>query len=326
MLSEKDLARITEALAGRVPPLVLRFQPDPGPSELGAALKGIAEAVAAAAAEGALLREDESAELPAHPALTFTAPGRGGIHYLALPEGRETLPFVDALVAEGPASMDADLVERLRALEKPVELHVFMASECPHCPNAVRAATALALASERISTFIIDAQRFAELAARFKVATVPRTIIDGGLCLIGVKPVRELAEIVLSAGTPDYRQRHLLSLLETRRMEEAIDLVCAPGGDEAFLALWQKSTTTSRMALLLAEEKALERSPRSLDGIVPDLADLLGSDDATLRGDTVDLLGKIGHPDAAPAIKALLSDPNPDVAEIAAEVLQELQG
>lgn len=324
MLSERDLARIAEALAGRIPPLVLRFHPGPGPSELGAALKGIAEAVIAAAAGGAVLREEASGEPPARPALTISAPGRGDIHYLALPEGRETGPFVEAMIAEGPASMEAGLVERLRGIEKPVELYVFMASQCPHCPNAVRAANALALASERISTFVIDAQRFAELAARFKVATVPRTIIDGGLCLIGVKPVREFAEIVLSAGTPDYRQHHLLSLLETRRVEEAVDLICAPGGDEAFLTLWQTSTTTSRMALLLAEEKALERSPRSLDGIVPGLADLLGSDDATLRGDTADLLGKIGHPDARPALQKLLSDPNPDVAEIAAEVLEEL--
>jgi hypothetical protein len=199
-----------------------------------------------------------------------------------------------------------------------------MAAECPHCPAAVGAANALALASERVSVFIIDAQRFTDLSQKLEVRSVPLTVIDGGLSLGGVTPPGELARTLLSAGTPEFRRRHLLSLVETRRLQEAVALVGGADGPAALLALWQASTTNSRMGLLLLVEQVLEGTPDALHGIVPGLIGLLGADDAALRGDTADLLGKIGHPDARPALERLRSDPNPDVAEIAAEVLEEL--
>ena len=324
MLAEQDLQRIGQALAGRVPPVELHLHGASDGSELGAALKVVAEAVIAAADRGAVLREGETSSLPASPALTLSGPDRGEIHYLALPEGREAGPFVEALAAEHRADLDAGLVARLRALEAPVELLVFIATQCPHCPQAVKAANELALASKRISVFVIDAERFTDLAAELKVRSVPLTVIDGGLALSGVEPARELAEVVLSRGSPDYHRRHLLSLLETQRFEEALALVRNPGGPEAFLTAWQGSTTNSRVGLLLAAEQLLERAPGALSAIVGGLCDMLGSDDAALRGDTVDLLGRIGSAEAAPALRKLLDDPNPDVAEIAAEVLQEL--
>ncbi len=324
MLAKRDLQRIGQALAGRVPPLELHFHQAPDGSELGAALKSVAEAVAAAAAGGAVLHEGESGNLPARPALTLSGPGRGDIHYLALPEGREAAPFVEALAAEYPPSLQVELVERLRALPAPAELFVFMATECPHCPQAVRAANELALASKRVSVFVIDAQRFTALAGELEVRSVPLTVIDGGLALTGVEPARGLAEIVLSRGSADYRRRHLQSLLQTQRIAGALALIGDPGGPEAFLALWQGSTTSSRMGLLLAAEQLLEQGPGALGAIVGGLCEALGSEDAALRGDTVDLLGKIGSREAAPAVRRLLEDPNPDVAEIAAEVLEEL--
>ena len=49
-----------------------------------------------------------------------------------------------------------------------------------------------------------------------------------------------------------------------------------------------------------------------------------GSEDPVLRGDTADLLGRIGHRAATDALRALLDDPNPHVAEIASEALEEI--
>ena len=76
---------------------------------------------------------------------------------------------------------------------------------------------------------------------------------------------------------------------------------------------------------LMAAEEAIEKTDEALDAIVPGLIATLGSDDAALRGDTADLLGRIGHPEAIDGIRKLLDDPNRDVAEIAAEVLEEMQ-
>jgi len=49
---------------------------------------------------------------------------------------------------------------------------------------------------------------------------------------------------------------------------------------------------------VLAAEQTLDAKPEVLYPMVPDLIRLLEAEDASLRGDTADLLGQIGHPDA----------------------------
>ena len=48
-------------------------------------------------------------------------------------------------------------------------------------------------------------------------------------------------------------------------------------------------------------------------------------DDDPAASDTADLLGRNGHRAATDALRALLDDPNPDVAEIASEALEEIE-
>jgi HEAT repeat protein len=74
----------------------------------------------------------------------------------------------------------------------------------------------------------------------------------------------------------------------------------------------------------MAAEEALEAGREVLDHLVADLVPILCAEDATLRGDTADLLGRIGHPAAKDALESLQGDPNPDVAEIASEALEEI--
>jgi HEAT repeat protein len=75
---------------------------------------------------------------------------------------------------------------------------------------------------------------------------------------------------------------------------------------------------------MMAVETALESDRAALDGLVPGLVPILGSEEAVLRGDTADLLGRIGHRTARDPLRMLLEDPNPDVAEIASEALEEI--
>ena len=81
----------------------------------------------------------------------------------------------------------------------------------------------------------------------------------------------------------------------------------------------------ARMALMIVAEEALSVDASILDGIVPELVSALDTDDAARRGDTADLLGQIGHPRAIEPLKALCSDLNADVAEIAEEALERVR-
>jgi HEAT repeat protein len=117
----------------------------------------------------------------------------------------------------------------------------------------------------------------------------------------------------------------LASLVDAGRIDAAAAMLAEGAGHAGFLDLWRKSTLESRMGLVLGAESALETEPHSLDSIVPNLLQVLGTDDAARRGDTADLLGMIGHPSARNGLEALLEDPNDDVAEIAAESLEALR-
>ncbi len=71
--------------------------------------------------------------------------------------------------------------------------------------------------------------------------------------------------------------------------------------------------------------------PDGLDALVPHLVAGLEGDgplagDDSRKGDTADLLGRIGHPDVRPALERLAADPNEEVAEAAEAALTDLEG
>lgn len=253
------------------------------------------------------------------PVVTITHPGCGRIHYLAVPEGPEEPPFQEALRGEAPGDTGLEDV----ALDRPADLKVFMAAACPHCPHAVSAAIGLALTSDAVTVTVIDAQRFPELAERHHAQSVPLTVLDDELSIVGVVPARDLAQRILERGDDRHAVRILLALVEQNVVPELEQRVRAEGGARAFGAAWRRSATSGRITLLMIAETILEDAPRLLDEAVPQLLEALAAEDASLRGDTVDLLGRIRHPSSHKALEGMRGDPNPDVAEIVADVLEE---
>jgi len=213
------------------------------------------------------------------------------------------------------------IAAKLRALETDAELVIFVAEACPHCAHAVRVADALARKSPRVKVSVIDAQQLPELASRYSVKSVPTTVLDGGLSWVGVEGEAQVAARILSRDAPGYAERVFASLVESGRHADAIREIVAGEGAACLAAIWVGSTTATRIGLMLVAEGALEQQPTSLHAAVGALLPALRSGDAALRGDTADLLGQIGHPDGLAALEPLLDDPNPDVAEIAAEAL-----
>jgi hypothetical protein len=175
-----------------------------------------------------------------------------------------------------------------------------------------------------VTVSIVDVQVHAELAERFKVRAVPLTVLDGELTVTGVVSPSALVDRILSRDEESHGRDLLLSLVEQGRFDQAaVRIRTAPGATD-FLAIWRGSATSLRIGLMMAVEEALGADRAALDGLVDGLLPILRSEDPVLRGDTADLLGRIGHRAAKDALRALLEDPNPDVAEIASEALEEI--
>jgi len=210
------------------------------------------------------------------------------------------------------------------SIDTPAELLVFKAPGCPHCAKAIANAGRLADEHPTIRTRVVDVQEEVELATRFSVRSVPTTVLDQDLVWVGVVSIEDMKAAILSRGSDEYGARVLVSLIESGRMEDAVQHLLNDGVSH-FAVAWKTSTTSSRMGLMLCAEEALAASPDSLDRIVDDLLPTLESENGALRGDTADLLGQIGHQAAIEALELLSTDPIPDVAEIAADAIESIQ-
>jgi len=314
-------------------PLTLTLHPadeaaDEQRAGLATELQKLAESLLAAGDGQVTVQPGDGAGLPARPALSLAGgqSEKPRIHYLALPEDKQSAPFYEALQAlSQPAEPGDGLAARLAGLAAPAVLWVFVGPTCPHCPEAVRAANRLALSSPQVSSCIIDVLRYPELAERCSVKAVPLTVLDGELSLTGVVRAGALAEHVLSRGSPEAAEQVLRSLIEQGRTADAVAKVAGGDSAAAFAAIWLRSTTSLRMGLMMVAEEALERRPSCFDEAVEQLLGGVRSRDASLQGDTADLLGQIGHPAAIGDLEQLLAHPNPDVAEIATEALEQIR-
>jgi alkyl hydroperoxide reductase subunit AhpF len=272
------------------------------------------------------IEEGEGSILPGKPSLTPAGGHTRNIHYFAAPEGTELAPFLDLLLwmssdKEPAQSNSSKPIEKLAAA---YHIMVLMAPTCPHCPQVVRAALSLAVRSPSITVSIVDALQFEDLALRYKVKSTPTTIIDDGLTLIGRLTGEELAGHLLRLDEDSSLTPVLESMIKAGRAEDAAALMCAREQPQAVLPIYLSREFSVRMGALVALEEALERNPRILDPIVEDLTPLLFQEEVGLRGDTAELLGKIGNPAAIPALRKAAEDQDPDVREAAEEALQLL--
>lgn len=218
----------------------------------------------------------------------------------------------------------------LEKLTKDAELLLFIGPGCPACPHQVRSVATLALASPLVSVEIVDATQDQELATQYEISSVPTTIVNDELIMVGVIPAGELAWRLVEREGPDAENAVFAALVASGRHSDAAERLSDGRATEAFLDLWSQSTLESRMGLFLTAEEALLWNPEGLTDLVAPLIAGLGgegplSQDPTRVGDTADLLGQIGDPVARPILEKLSQDSNKEVAEAAGDALGELR-
>ncbi len=219
----------------------------------------------------------------------------------------------------------AAISELLGRLTRPADIVVLTAPGCPNCRQTVEAARTLAALDDRVSVSVRDATVDAELAARFRVRSVPTAVVDGELTLVGAIGPETLARRLLEREGPAGGRAVLRSLVDSGRFDAAASCLDNEEGRSAFAALWRSSALEGRMGLMLAAEEAVVTSPGGLDDLVPHLLPILDGAEPALAGDTADLLGLIGSPAARPSLEALADSEDPDLAEVAADALDRLR-
>ena len=326
MLSDQDLMNV-QSMAERISsPVTIHVNHPETDDAFGSNLANIARQISGVSLNRIHVEfEPQPNPFPDKPSLTLAGFRGNNIHYYAAPETHELQPFLDALSwmggAEIPGLRSADA---LHGLTSPVDLLILIAPVCPHCPQAVRVGLSIAVRNPLIRLSIVDALRFEELAEKYKVKSTPTTIINDGLTLVGtIKEDDIIMAMTRSADEPALTEV-IDSMIKSGRAEDAGKLICEKNAARSVLPIYLAKEFSSRMGALVAIDEALELNPGIMDSIVEDLIPLLFQDDVALRGDTAELLGKIGNPASEPALRKAAEDPDPDVREAAEEALELL--
>ncbi|TMH72791.1 MAG: alkyl hydroperoxide reductase subunit F [Betaproteobacteria bacterium] len=104
-----------------------------------------------------------------------------GVRFAALPTGHEFTSLVLALLQVGgyPPKLDADLVERIRALEGEFSFETYMSLTCQNCPDVVQALNAMSVLNPSIRHVAIDGALYQDEVENLGILSVPAVYLNG---------------------------------------------------------------------------------------------------------------------------------------------------
>jgi glutaredoxin-like protein len=121
-----------------------------------------------------------------------------GVKFNGIPAGHEINSFLSAILDMSGLDFgyDAALISRIKKINKPVNIKVFVTLSCPHCPGAVNTAHRLAMINSNIEGEMIEAQTFYTLSEQYNVSGVPKIVINEKHELVGNQPVEAFLKLL----------------------------------------------------------------------------------------------------------------------------------
>lgn len=121
-----------------------------------------------------------------------------GIHFHAVPHGLEWNSFQIALfnVAGPGQKLDAKIIERIRRIDRKVNLKILATLTCSNCPTSVMSAGQIAAYNENVSAEMFDLVHFRKLRFKYQVLSVPSLILNDEVMAVGKMTVEEMLDLI----------------------------------------------------------------------------------------------------------------------------------
>jgi glutaredoxin-like protein len=130
------------------------------------------------------------------------------MRFLGAPAGYEFMSLVEAVILAGTGDSGLTAASRaaIAGLTTPADIKVFVTPSCPHCPRAVTLAHRLAVENPNIRATCVEATEFLDLAQRYRVTGVPKTIVEGtAVEILGAVPEDAFVDAIVAAFQPEPR-------------------------------------------------------------------------------------------------------------------------
>lgn len=127
-----------------------------------------------------------------------------GIRFYGPPGGYEINSFINALreVAGNSEKLPPPLLERIKSINIPIHIQVFITLSCPYCPRAVSTAHRIALENPKVTADMVEAATFPQLSNKYRVSGVPKIVINEEHELMGAQPLEAFLDVIEKIETP----------------------------------------------------------------------------------------------------------------------------
>jgi alkyl hydroperoxide reductase subunit F len=196
-----------------------------------------------------------------------------GVRFAGLPLGHEFTSLVLALLWTGghPPKVEAEVLERIGALEGDFEFEVYMSLSCHNCPDVVQALTLMAVFNPKVQTVVIEGGAFQQEVEAREIMAVPMVFLNGQVFGSGRMSVEEIVA-KLDTGSAA-REAAKLDALEPFDM---LIVGGGPAGAAAAVYAARKGIRTGiaaeRMGGQLNDTLAIENYPSALETDGPKLS------------------------------------------------------
>ena len=135
------------------------------------------------------------------PAVLIGPEGKDNVRYFGMPSGFEMQVLLDTMTAAATKRSRLQLETRrqLKRLKEDVHIKVFVTPGCHYCPAVAGLAHLMALESERVTADVIEVGEFQDLARAYNVMSVPKTVINDRVQLVGTVTEEVMVERILQA-------------------------------------------------------------------------------------------------------------------------------
>ncbi|MDN2482762.1 alkyl hydroperoxide reductase subunit F [Vibrio agarivorans] len=192
-------------------------------SETASKLDALAQDIASLTDKISVTRDDQASERK--PVMQVRNEEKGtAIGFAGLPMGHEFTSLVLALLHSGghPIKLEADVIEQIKQLDKPLNVEIFISLSCQNCPEVVQAFNMMSAINPLVTATMVDGAAFQDEVKQRDIMAVPSVYINGELFGQGRM---SLAEILNKVDT-GAAEKQALKLNE----KEPFDVLVVGGG------------------------------------------------------------------------------------------------
>ena len=130
------------------------------------------------------------------PGIALEGAKKYNLKFYGIPAGHEFGALIGSIVdvSRGEAPLAPDIIEDIASIDKPISIKVFVTPQCPYCPGMTRLAHQAAIINPLIVSEMVEALEFQELATKYEVFGVPKTIFNEDVSVEGLTPPEMFVE------------------------------------------------------------------------------------------------------------------------------------